>query len=229
MGRAERRRGRVARGERDDFEHTIEVGAIAGIVAAIPAVALLVIAGALGVGAATPMYSVVGIVDPGPLSMALDAISRGRPVPFFQQPFMAGLATCLGLGALCGVGFAFGVRRWNVRDWRALVIGPAHGIVCMALFYLVILFALGRLLDAEWIGLARLVGWPTLITAHALYGLVLGLWPLLRPQDLAPGWTRGRQRILPPRRTPRTTGVQPLQRLPRADETSDPDLPVSGG
>jgi hypothetical protein len=174
---------------RDDLEHTFAAGAVAGAIAAFPAILLLMIAGATyrEVGAYTPIYSVVGIIDAGPLATALDALSRGESVTFYQHPFSAGIATCLGLGALAGVVFAFAARHERLYDWRALVIGPVHGIFVMALFYLVVLFALGRWLDAEWVtsSLVRLVGWPTLVAAHALYGLVLGLWTMLRPLDAA--------------------------------------------
>jgi hypothetical protein len=30
-----------------------------------------------------------------------------------------------------------------------------------------------------------MVGWPTFTIEHALFGLVLGLWPLVRPRNVA--------------------------------------------
>jgi hypothetical protein len=34
-------------------------------------------------------------------------------------------------------------------------------------------------------GLPDRLGWPTFAAAHAVFGLVLGLWVLLRPWDVA--------------------------------------------
>lgn len=162
-----------------------------GIVAAVPTILLLCLAGASyrHVGGWTPMYSVVSVIDSFPLRATLARVAQGEAALYYQQPFMVGVGICLALGALGGAGFAFGVRRHPVRRRVPLLtLGVAHGLFCMGVFYLGALFLLGQLTGQEFVAssLARTVGWPTLIAAHALYGLVLGLWYYHPPVDLAP-------------------------------------------
>jgi hypothetical protein len=186
----------VSRAVDPGLEHDLQVGAMVGVAAAIPTIAVLCLAGAArGVGGFTPMYSVVSIVDTHPLAAAEAAVAKGQDVLFYQQPFMSGVATCLALGAIAGVGFAFGLRRHPIRQRGALLpLGVAHGLFAMCVFYLGVLFLLGQLMDSGLVAssLARVVGWPALIVAHALYGLGLGYWYYRQPFDLAPDrpWAR---------------------------------------
>jgi hypothetical protein len=164
---------------RTSLEQTIQDGALAGVLAALPAIALLLLAAAsyLDVGAVTPLYNVIGLLAPEPLLTALDALQRGEDAPFLQHPFTAGLAMCLLLGAVSGTLFAIGVSRRSVRNRIALVlIGPLHGLFCMSIG-LGVLFTLARLTDSEWIAesLVATVGWPTLIVVHVVFGAVLSL------------------------------------------------------
>lgn len=152
-----------------------------GLIAAVPTVLILMLAGATyrDAGAYTPLYSVVSIFDPGPLETALQSLAQGRAAAFVQEPFVAGLAVCLGLGAISGVVFALGLRRRSVRRRGALlIVGPAHGLFMMSVFYFGVLMPVGQMADAEWAAssLGEIVGWPTLVVAHAVYGLVLGIW-----------------------------------------------------
>ncbi|MEV6236073.1 hypothetical protein [Lentzea sp. NPDC051838] len=181
------------------LEHAVTRGATVGIAAALPTVALLMIAGGTyrGIGFATPMYSVISVLDPTPMFAALEAVGRGAAAPFQHQAFVAGLATCLMLGAVSGVVFTVGVTRHQVRNWRALaIIGPMHGILMMALFYLGVLFVLSKFLNADLVAfsLSGLVGWPTLIAAHVLYGVVLAVWAARRGPDTAPPVPKWQQR-----------------------------------
>src|SRR6266508_2229736 len=157
-----------------ELERTITAGSVAGIVAAVPAILLLVVAGT----AATM-----------PATSAVTAASHGHPVEFFQYPFTAGLAMCLTLGAVSGVVFMAVVRRRKVTSRRLLLLyGSLHGLVFgLVAFYLGLLPTLGLVLDVRWPApdLVQLVGWPALVGANALHGVVLGAWAAWRVGDLS--------------------------------------------
>lgn len=168
-----------------ELERTITAGSVAGIVAAVPAILLLVVAG----GGYLPLYAIAGVVDPTPLTSAVTAASHGHPVEFFQYPFTAGLAMCLTLGAVSGVVFMAVVRRRKVTSRRLLLLyGSLHGLVFgLVAFYLGLLPTLGLVLDVRWPApdLVQLVGWPALVGANALHGVVLGAWAAWRVGDLS--------------------------------------------
>jgi hypothetical protein len=90
------------------------------------------------------------------------------------------------VGGLFGAVFGLGVRAARLRG-RAVGAGILYGLVVMALMSVVVLPVAGRLSGAgEPISnLAGRVGWATFAAVHALFGLVLGLWVLVRPWDVA--------------------------------------------
>ncbi|MGL5809075.1 MAG: hypothetical protein ACRCYQ_03930, partial [Nocardioides sp.] len=87
--------GDPMRPERRSFEQQIEAGIIAGIASAIPTAILLAVGGALSdYGAATPFYSIISIVDPGPLQAAFGAVKAGNEPEFFQLQVSGGIGIC---------------------------------------------------------------------------------------------------------------------------------------
>ncbi|MEQ1899016.1 MAG: hypothetical protein ABL971_16745 [Vicinamibacterales bacterium] len=180
--------GDPMRPERRSLESQIEAGIIAGIASAIPTAILLAIGGAMSpYGATVPFYSIISIVDPGPLKFALDAVADGETPEFFQLQFSGGLGLCFVMGAISGLIFAFGTRRVPIIGWQRYALGALHGVAMMCLFYLVAfraVIAIGGIEDAQVMSLARSVGWPILVAAHALHGVVIA-W-VLRSRIAAP-------------------------------------------
>lgn len=169
--------GDPMRPERRRLEQQLEAGIIAGIASTIPTALLLALGGALSVyGPAVPFYSIISIVDPGPLSVSLAAVEAGNKPEFFHLQFSGGIGLCVVMAAISGIIFGFGTRRFQISGWPRYLLGALHGIAMMCLFYLVAFRAVTSLAgmeDADVMSLARIVGWPILVFAHALHGVVV--------------------------------------------------------
>ncbi len=183
--------GDPMRPARRDLEHQIEKGILAGVASTIPTVLLLALGGLLtGYGAAAPFYSIISIVDPGPLNQRLKDVAADRAVEFFQLEFSGGLALCFVLGAVSGLVFAFGTRKAHISGFLRYLLGAFHGVFVMCLFYLVglrLVAALAGIDAVEVMSLSKTVGWPMLVLAHAVHGIVIA-WVmrsrLLQPQPV---------------------------------------------
>ena len=169
--------GDPMRPERRRTEQQLEAGIIAGIASTIPTALLLAIGGALTVyGPAVPFYSIISIVDPGPLSVSLAAVEAGNKPEFFHLQFSGGIGICVMLSAFSGIIFGFATRKYEISGWPRYALGALHGIAMMCLFYLVAFRAVTSLAgmeDADVMSLARIVGWPLLVFTHALHGVVV--------------------------------------------------------
>lgn len=165
------------RPERRKLEQQVEAGIIAGIASAIPTAILLAIGGTLSVyGPAVPFYSIISIVDPGPLAVSMAAVEAGNAPEFFHLQFSGGVGLCVLMGSISGIIFGFGTRRFHITGWARYLLGALHGIAMMCLFYLVAFRAVTSLAgieDADIMSLSRVVGWPILVLAHALHGVVV--------------------------------------------------------
>lgn len=162
------------------FETLVEGGLVAGVVSAVVTVGLLALGGvAAGVGPVVPFYAIVAIVDPGALELARSELDQDVAVTFLQQQFVGGVGICLILGAISGMIFAIGMRRHRVAGPARYAAGAIHGVLMMCLFYLGAMRAVGLLLgiEADVMSLSRLLGWPMLVLAHAVHGVVIA-WVL---------------------------------------------------
>lgn len=170
-------------------QHTLEAGIMAGLVAAVPMGLLVMVAGATWqhTGFFTPAYRVVTMLDPTPMRVSLEEAASGSPFYADQQPLVAGIGAHLAVGCFFGVVFALLARALRPRGPAALAAGVAYGLVVMGFMALVGLPLVARVLGGgEAISdLPSLLGWPTFVAAHLLFGLVLGAWLLLRPGDVA--------------------------------------------
>jgi hypothetical protein len=162
---------------------------MAGLAAAVPAGLLVMVATATWQhkGFFTPAYRIIAVLDPGPLRVSLEEAVAGSPFYADQQPLVAGAGAHLAVGCFYGVIFALLARALRPRGPAALAFGVAYGLAVMAFMALAGLPLIERLLGGgETItGLPGALGWPTFAAGHAVYGLALGAWLLLRPDDLA--------------------------------------------
>lgn len=162
------------------LESLIDSGLVAGVVSALAAAGLLALGGVVaGVGAVVPFYAIVAVVDPSALAQARGELAQGLDPTFYQPQFVGGFGVCLVLGALSGIVFALGIRNHTIRGVGRYVLGAAHGIVMMCLFYLGALQIIGTLagVESDAMSLSGVVGWPALVVAHAAHGVVLA-WAL---------------------------------------------------
>jgi uncharacterized membrane protein YagU involved in acid resistance len=124
----------------------------------------------------SPLYAIASpLVGVGPL------IASTQQALYFHAP-----AIVLGLGvhavwsALFGVLFGLAVRHWRVTGRRTIAWGVLYGLAVMVFTTLLLAPIAGAA------PLASVVGWPLLAVGHAMFGFVLGHWPLARPQDVTP-------------------------------------------
>jgi hypothetical protein len=168
---------------------TLGVGVVAGAVAAMAMAAFAMIDSATGKDAGfwTPLYHIaapwIGVDE---METSMQRAMNGEQF-FAFGPAAAGLATHLAVGAGFGALFGLLARPLRLHGAPAVPAGIAYGLAVM-----VVMGFVGLPVVAEVIGggqpvsdMATMVGWGTFAIEHSLYGLVLGLWPLARAQDVA--------------------------------------------
>jgi hypothetical protein len=177
----------VPRGEAID--RALVPGVLAGIGAAALMGLFAIIAAATyrHLPFSTPLREIAVLADPGLAPPTAEQAAGGQHPDAAQGPLVFAGAIHLMVGGLFGAVFGLGARAARLRGSAAVRAGILYGLVVMALMSVVVLPVAGRLSGAgEPISnLASRVGWVTFAAAHALFGLVLGLWVLVRPWDVA--------------------------------------------
>jgi hypothetical protein len=179
----------------ETLDRILAPGILAGMVAALLMGLLAVIAAVAWrhLPASTPLTEIAVLADPRLAGAVTDQ-------PVAKEPLVFAGAVHLLVGGLLGGAFAViarvarlaGLARGGGAQAAAVPLaGVLYGLVVMALMSLVVLPAVGSLsgAGAPISDLASRVGWATFAAEHALFGLALGLWVLVRPWDVtrAPG------------------------------------------
>ena len=155
-------------------------GAAAGVGAAL-VMALYAMLAALtyqGTGFFTPLYHIAAVLAPGEAMMqSMESAAAGNSFTFVFGPALLGAIIHMAVGA--GYGAIFGVVAWLLHWQGATLVGAAlvWGLVVFAVSAWV-----GLPLAAALFGggepisnMATMVGYPTFIAEHLLFGGVLGL------------------------------------------------------
>jgi len=159
--------------------HTVIAGAIAGMVAgAVMAMyAMLASVTFLHQGFFTPLYGIASpIVGTGAM-----ATSMQQGVYFSLGPALVGLIVHMMWSALYGVIFALIARAARLHGVQAIVVGLVYGLAVQLVMSVIVLPLVGQG------GMVGEIGLPSFTIEHLLFGLTLGLWVALRPQDIASG------------------------------------------
>jgi hypothetical protein len=130
----------------------------------------------------TPFYRIAAVLDPAAYDISLEQASTGSRFWFEPQTALPGACVHLGLAAFFGL--LFGLL-WRA-DRRAspgvtVLAGIAWGLVVAAVMIPVLRFCGqavgggGLIADAP-----ALMGWPTYVAMHLVYGLSLGAIVALR-------------------------------------------------
>lgn len=139
-----------------------------------------------GRGFFTPAYHVAFTIDPNTMGMSLQKAEAGKRFFFSHESFIFGSASHIMVGAVFGALFAVLAMRLRLRDRRALWGGLIYGLVVMVLMSVLLLPLAGELSGAGE-SISRMggeIGWPTWVVLHAIFGLALGIWVYVRPQDV---------------------------------------------
>jgi hypothetical protein len=170
------------------LELVLQRGIFAGFGAStvMGAFAMLTSATYAGRGFFTPAYHVAFIIDPNTMVQSLQKAEAGERFFFSQESFIFGMAGHIMVGAAFGALFAVLAMRLHLRDRRALVGGLIYGLAVMVVMSALVLPIAAGMSGAGQ-PISRMggdIGWPTWIVLHAIYGLALGAWIYVRPQDV---------------------------------------------
>jgi hypothetical protein len=142
-----------------------------------------------GRGFFTPVYHVAFIIDPNTMGISLAKAGAGERFFFSREAFVFGMAAHVIVAGLFGALFALLALKLRLAGSRALVAGAVYGLVVM-----VVMSALVLPLAASMSGagdtishMGSEIGWPTFAILHAVFGLALGAWIYVRPQDIEVG------------------------------------------
>ena len=151
-------------------------GAIAGMIGGAMMAMFTMIATVtyLGMGFFTPLYV---IASPLTGRQAMMAAMHGGAFYFALGPAVLGLVVHMMWSALWGIIFGLIAYELHLRGAAAVIGGIVYGVLVM----LVMSFIVAPIVGAP--NFFQLLGWPTWTTGHLLFGIVVGLWPVLRPQD----------------------------------------------
>jgi len=166
-------------------------GILAGMVAAVPMGIFSMIAAATYQhrGFFTPMYHIASLLGDDTAARSLQEAASGDVFFFVPEPAIFGVAMHLVVGGFFGAIFSVVARAVVARvlPSRASIIavGVAYALLVMLLMSLVLVPAADAVLSGEErvSSFASVAGWGTFTIQHVIYGLVLGLWPVFRPQD----------------------------------------------
>lgn len=149
-------------------------GAIAGMIGGVLMAMFTMIATAtyLHMGFFTPMYAMVApLVGRQTLMTSMtDGVFY-----FALGPAVLGLVIHMMWSALWGIIFGLIARGLHLSGAAAVISGLIYGVVAMLIMAYIVVPIVGAP------NLLQMVGWSFVIS-HLLYGLPLGLWPLVQPQ-----------------------------------------------
>lgn len=169
--------------------HDVRTGAILGILAAVVMGMFAMIASATyqDTGFFTPLHHIASaVIEPTAMMRSMEAGMAGDTFAISVGPALLGLALHLATGAFWGAIFGLLVSFGWLRGVAGLLGGIAYGLAVMAVMAFVALPVIASVFGGgEPISdMPRLAGWGTFAIEHALYGAVLGLWPLLKGSEL---------------------------------------------
>ena len=171
-----------------ELEPVLQRGIFAGFGASM-AMGLLAMAASAtyaGRGFFTPAYHVAFTIDPNTLVQSLQKADAGERFYFSQESFMFGAVAHIMVGAVLGVLFAVLAMKLHLREKRALFGGLIYGLAVMVLMSVLVLPVVAEMSGAGQ-PISRMggdIGWLTWVVLHAIFGLALGLWVYVRPQDV---------------------------------------------
>jgi hypothetical protein len=166
----------------------VVTGAAVGIVAAVAMAMFAMIAAATyqGTGFFTPLYHIASsLIDPATMMRSVEAAAGGDPFTFSAGPAAVGLGLHLLTGAFWGAIFGLLVGTGRLNGWLGFLGGVVYGLAVMVVMAFVALPVIAELFGGGEVisDMPRLAGWGTFTIEHAIYGAVLGLWPLLRRSE----------------------------------------------
>jgi hypothetical protein len=171
--------------------HQVRIGAVLGVAAAIVMGIFAMIASATyhDTGFFTPLHHIASaVVAPDAMMRSMEAGMAGDTFAISIGPALVGLALHLVTGAFWGAIFGLLVSTGWLRGVGGLIGGIVYGLAVMVVMAFVALPVIASVFGggAPISDMPKLAGWGTFAIEHAMYGAVLGLWPLLKGSELTP-------------------------------------------
>ena len=164
----------------NDSARTIIRATVAGVVASVAMGMFAMMAAATyqHTGFFTPLYHIASlVVSPDSMMQSMMAAGAGTTFTFAAGPAIVGLMIHMMTGAAFGALFGVVLTRLPALSTTARVgLGAAFGVVVFAVSAFVLLPLMGTVAkDADAIkNMASMVGYPTFLVEHLLFGMVLG-------------------------------------------------------
>jgi len=139
-----------------------------------------------GTGFFTPLYHIASsLIDPATMMRSIEAAAGGDAFTFSAGPAAVGVVPHLLTGAFWGAIFGLIVSTDRLHGVAGLFGGIVYGLVVMLVMSFIALPVLAEVFGGgdPISDMPRLVGWGTFTVEHAIYGAVLGLWPLVRRSE----------------------------------------------
>ena len=178
------------------IDRIVVPGILAGMVAAVPMGIFSMIAAATYQhrGFFLPMYHIASLLGDDTAARSLQEAASGDVFFFVPEPAIFGVAMHLVVGGFFGAIFAVVARVLLSRGGQGpggfdrasiIAVGVVYALLVMLLMSFVLVPAADAVLSGEErvSSFASVAGWGTFTIQHVIYGLVLGLWPVFRPQD----------------------------------------------
>jgi hypothetical protein len=171
--------------------HYVRTGALLGVGGAAVMGMFAMIASATyhDTGFFTPLHHIASaVIEPTAMMRSMEAGMAGDTFAISVGPALLGLALHLATGAFWGAIFGLIVSTGWLRGVTGLIAGIVYGLAVMLLMAFLALPVIAAAFGGgEPISeMPRLAGWGTFAIEHAMYGAVLGLWPLLKGSELGP-------------------------------------------
>ena len=175
-------------GRSDALERIAQRGIFAGFGASTVMGLLAMVASATyqGRGFFTPAYHVAFVIDPNTMGISLARAGAGERFFFVREAFVFGLAAHVIVAGILGAVFTLLALKLRLGGTRALVGGVAYGLAVMVVMSALVL-PVAASMSGAGDPISRMgseIGWPTFAVLHAVFGLALGAWIYVRPQDL---------------------------------------------
>jgi hypothetical protein len=164
------------------------IGALVGVVAALVMAMFAMVAAATyqGTGFFTPLYHIASsLIDPATMMRSMEAAATGDAFTFSAGPAAVGVMLHLLTGAFWGAIFGLIVSTGRLNGWIGLLGGIVYGLAVMVVMAFVALPVIAEVFGGgdPISDMPRLAGWGTFTIEHAIYGAVLGVWPLLKGSE----------------------------------------------
>lgn len=161
-------------------------GAWLGMLAALVMAAFAMMAAATyqGSGFFTPLYHIAStLISPAAMDASMAQAADGNPFYLALGPAVLGAAIHMMVGAMYGAVFALVAPRLRLSGPTLVLGGALWGLVVFAMSAFVALPLVAAALGSgdQVAGMARMVGYPTFVAEHVLFGLALGLLLARRP------------------------------------------------